>query len=564
MMRSIYILALATAACFGRPNRIDDKVTAALNNLVTLDARLDGDTTINYQNMASHKDFSHDNAPDPLYTAVSASSLTGATYKAYDNLIVFYQHADVDVEETVTSTWQDSISAFLDAVMNTKVVQSAQTFLVQQGLASADPAKFKDLLNSLWFTTYARNKALGSSGFESVFSGEVQGTNVIRFNNWLRYYEQEKAGLSNYHGWFTREKGVQLSLQFEWNNFQALETNMLLNTSPEFEIAVYTICALSGGECDMTINNQAVTIFASTLQSNGVTVIDQCYPAISASTGTTKKGSNTTKKPAQNDAALQSLVDQMRKADVDKAGPNDYTLDWGKLESGNKRTSTNPLFARVNEDLYKRPVYSTLISVFNNSLFTPDVCTAEPAMSGFRKATIQQMLDTWAATDVFNLFYQYLNSHGNAHATNVTTLKAYLWNLWFGTYSRCGSTLGSSGWEHVFVGEWRSGTLDGQHDWTRYYLLQKADHIIYHGYFSYVGNLTGTFQYTWDSEFKQKGGFLIGTSPVFDYALLSVCAMTHPGEAGCKFSIDGHPLSVTSYTQSCAAGTCLSTAYPEN
>ncbi|WKY15599.1 hypothetical protein Q1695_000798 [Nippostrongylus brasiliensis] len=531
MMRSIYILALATAACFGRPNRIDDKVTAALNNLVTLDARLDGDTTINYQNMASHKDFSHDNAPDPLYTAVSASSLTGATYKAYDNLIVFYQHADVDVEETVTSTWQDSISAFLDAVMNTKVVQSAQTFLVQQGLASADPAKFKDLLNSLWFTTYARNKALGSSGFESVFSGEVQGTNVIRFNNWLRYYEQEKAGLSNYHGWFTREKGVQLSLQFEWNNFQALETNMLLNTSPEFEIAVYTICALSGGECDMTINNQAVTIFASTLQSNGVTV---------------------------------SLVDQMRKADVDKAGPNDYTLDWGKLESGNKRTSTNPLFARVNEDLYKRPVYSTLISVFNNSLFTPDVCTAEPAMSGFRKATIQQMLDTWAATDVFNLFYQYLNSHGNAHATNVTTLKAYLWNLWFGTYSRCGSTLGSSGWEHVFVGEWRSGTLDGQHDWTRYYLLQKADHIIYHGYFSYVGNLTGTFQYTWDSEFKQKGGFLIGTSPVFDYALLSVCAMTHPGEAGCKFSIDGHPLSVTSYTQSCAAGTCLSTAYPEN
>ncbi|VDL78455.1 unnamed protein product [Nippostrongylus brasiliensis] len=177
------------------------------------------------------------------------------------------------------------------------------------------------------------------------------------------------------------------------------------------------------------------------------------------------------------------------------------------------------------------------------------VCTAEPAMSGFRKATIQQMLDTWAATDVFNLFYQYLNSQGNAHATNVTTLKAYLWNLWFGTYSRCGSTLGSSGWEHVFVGEWRSGTLDGQHDWTRYYLLQKADHIIYHGYFSYVGNLTGTFQYTWD---------------MFDYALLSVCAMTHPGEAGCKFSIDGHPLSVTSYTQSCAAGTCLSTAYPEN
>ncbi|KAK6031261.1 endoribonuclease XendoU [Ostertagia ostertagi] len=315
-----------------------------------------------------------------------------------------------------------------------------------------------------------------------------------------------------------------------------MQTSMLLNTSPEFEMAVYTICALNGGQ------------------------IDQCYPAISGSAPkTTKKSGGTTKKPSASDPDLQILVDNMRAADVDKAGPNDYTLDWGNKVSGNKKTSPNQLFAYVNETLFQRPVYATLIDVFNRNLFTPEVCTAEQAMTGFRKAGLQQVFDTWTATEVFNLAFQYLQKKGYSHATDMATLKTFLWNLWFGTYSRCSGALGSSGWEHVFVGEWKGTTVDGQHDWARYYLLQKAGNITYHGYFS---TLLAHFQHTWENELKQEGGFLIGTSPAFDFSLLTVCALIHPGSNGCKYSIDGHPLGVTSYTQECAAGTCLSTAYP--
>ncbi|ETN79793.1 hypothetical protein NECAME_09626 [Necator americanus] len=69
------------------------------------------------------------------------------------------------------------------------------------------------------------------------------------------------------------------------------------------------------------------------------------------------------------------------------------------------------------------------------------------------------------------------------------------------------------GFEHVFIGEWNGGTVDGQHSWVTYYNLQKASKINYHGYYTYVTNLTGTFQYTWGDELKKKGGFLIGTSP---------------------------------------------------
>ncbi|VDL79874.1 unnamed protein product [Nippostrongylus brasiliensis] len=252
MKHSICLFLLIVATCKGRPNPFDTKVSAALNNLVALDDRLDGDVTINYQinfffqNMASKKAFDHDNAQEPLYTKVPASRLNGATYKTFDNLIVscfhnlfillirsylkillgppskkgylpyhsktaFYQSPDIDTAETVTPAWEDSISAFLDAVIDTKVMQSAKAFLLEQGKTAADPEAFKSLLRSLWFTLYARREVIGSSGFEAVFAGEVRGSDVIRFNNWLRYYEQEKAGLINYHGWIARQKvGVQV------------------------------------------------------------------------------------------------------------------------------------------------------------------------------------------------------------------------------------------------------------------------------------------------------------------------------------------------------------------
>ncbi|EYB93068.1 hypothetical protein Y032_0186g1062 [Ancylostoma ceylanicum] len=545
------------------PDVDQTQVTTALNQLVQLDSRLDSDTVINYQNMASHKDFSHDNAPKPLFTSANENAMNGPTYKAMSNLITFYNNPDADTAEAMTPAWETSISAFLDTVVQTPVMKSAQSFLVGQGLASSDATTFKNQLHSLWFTMYARSTAAGSSGFEALFGGEVQNNNVIRFGNWLRFYQQEKGGQLNYHGWFEREVGVALSLQFSWNNWQALEFSMLLNSSPEFEMAAYTVCALTGGECKLTIKGQQVTIIAKTLTVNNVVTIDDCHPSLSSSGAVTQKPQSGTTKPSKpSDAKLQDLVNKMRAADVDKAGPGDYKLDWGSKETGTSDNSKNDLFVYVNETLYQRPVYANFITVVQKNLFTPDVCKAEASMSGFRKSQIQLMLDTWTSTQVFNLAFQFLKDNGNKHATDLDTFKTFLFNLWFGTYSRCNGPDGSSGFEHVFIGEWKSGTVDGQHSWVTYYNFQKADKINYHGYYSYVADLTGTFQYVWANQMKKKGGFLIGTSPAFDFSLFTVCSLMYSGNEGCRYSIDGHPLAVTSYTQSCDAGTCLSTSYP--
>jgi hypothetical protein len=55
--------------------------------------------------------------------------------------------------------------------------------------------------------------------------------------------------------------------------------------------------------------------------------------------------------------------------------------------------------------------------------------------------------------------------------------------------------------------------VDGQHNWVRYYLLEKAGNITYYGYYIHDNDLIGTMKYKWQSSLKEKGGFFISTSP---------------------------------------------------
>ncbi|VDD94612.1 unnamed protein product [Enterobius vermicularis] len=268
----------------------------------------------------------------------------------------------------------------------------------------------------------------------------------------------------------------------------------------------------------------------------------------------------------QNDAAavdkeLQAVVDNMRAADVDK--PTDYEINWGNKRSGTADTTKTPLYTRVNEDLFQRPVYKALIKMYDAKVFSPDVCVKEPDMNGFRKQYILNVFDTFTNTTVFQLAFKYLQSIGKAG--DWASFRPKLWTLWMGTYSRCSGTLGSSGFEHVFSGEWKGSKVDGHHSWVNYYRQEKAGDINYHGYVSYDDKLTGTFQYTWGKYLKKTGGFNTGTSPgmPFDFSLFSICALTKTG-GKCRYNLDGFPMGVTAYVQSCNEGTCLSTAYPTN
>uniref|UniRef100_A0A914UHX2 Endoribonuclease n=1 Tax=Plectus sambesii TaxID=2011161 RepID=A0A914UHX2_9BILA len=203
-----------------------------------------------------------------------------------------------------------------------------------------------------------------------------------------------------------------------------------------------------------------------------------------------------------------------------------------------------------------------LHQILDRNLFDPQVCDVE-STNGLKTGLEQQFINLVTNTTVFQLAYQYLQAHGAAGNDKPAFMQT-LFYLWFGTYSRCNPKIGSSGWEHVYSGEWNKDTIDGQHNWVRFYLLEKAGDMNYYGYYSHDGDLTGTFQYKWKTYLKEEGGFLIGTSPEFDFSLFTVCVLTASGSNACKFSIDGYPLAVTSYKQACAVGQCLSTSYPTN
>ena len=53
--------------------------------------------------------------------------------------------------------------------------------------------------------------------------------------------------------------------------------------------------------------------------------------------------------------------------------------------------------------------------------------------------------------------------------------------LWFGMYPRVSGKLGSSGFEHVFLGELKNG-ITGLHSWLRYYIEEKNGLMNYLGY----------------------------------------------------------------------------------
>ena len=58
----------------------------------------------------------------------------------------------------VTDGEIDENSRFLDAIMETELMQETQAFLVGKGRATEDTDEFKSLLYKLWFRLYRRSR----------------------------------------------------------------------------------------------------------------------------------------------------------------------------------------------------------------------------------------------------------------------------------------------------------------------------------------------------------------------------------------------------------------------
>jgi hypothetical protein len=107
---------------------------------------------------------------------------------------------------------------------------------------------------------------------------------VQGLHNWVRFQQLEASGEANYLGHWKRVelggRATGLAFTFTWAGQQKPFGSMLVGTSPEVELALYTTCLLARGEtCRARLGGRAVTLTVHTFDRSPVT----CH--LSPSTG---------------------------------------------------------------------------------------------------------------------------------------------------------------------------------------------------------------------------------------------------------------------------------------
>ncbi|KAL4005924.1 hypothetical protein ACER0C_005637 [Sarotherodon galilaeus] len=258
------LLAVFLSGLNGSRPAVNQELSTILNELWSLDVNrmTPGiDYTISVQGRASFvsqgSQTVQDHASQPLFSNVNESKLRNiTTFSSFMTLLDNYERS-TGVTEQVTTEELTEMEFFLDAVLETKVMKRAHQYLVRKGQSSSDLRLFKKQLNLIWFHLYhrQRNTGLDSSGFEHVFVGETKsGTEIIGFHNWVQFYLQEKNQHLDYKGYKAREHDLPdqddhvLNLQFSWHGVVKPIGSAFIGTSPEFEMAVFTIVFLMNTE----------------------------------------------------------------------------------------------------------------------------------------------------------------------------------------------------------------------------------------------------------------------------------------------------------------------------
>jgi poly(U)-specific endoribonuclease len=201
-----------------------------------------------------------DAASDPLFTSVDDGALQRDTFKAFIALLNNYD-ADVGSEENLSNAERQEVTDFLDAILETGPMQFCHRYChaKKPDEVPESLSEFRELLFKIWFELYNRSRGghADSSGFEHVFVGEVKDGDVSGFHNWIQFYLEEMRGKVDYRGYIKpRAQGDAhagsddhiLTLQFAWGGVEKFVGTCFIGVSPEFEMALYTMCFLTGDE----------------------------------------------------------------------------------------------------------------------------------------------------------------------------------------------------------------------------------------------------------------------------------------------------------------------------
>lgn len=179
------------------------------------------------------------------------------------------------------------------------------------GKVTRDPKTHRDLVKRIWFTLYSRGRGrIGSSAFEHVFLSETKNGTITGLHNWVYFHDEEVAGRIDYKGWLKKvelgrvgfprwpcrtvliyqqlnnmhflQKGAVVKYRFSHNNINKPVNAMFVGTSPELEMALYTLCfeVRPDKECPISLGGNKILIRTHTFRYRGKNLIGSAFPEI--------------------------------------------------------------------------------------------------------------------------------------------------------------------------------------------------------------------------------------------------------------------------------------------
>ncbi|KAG8585549.1 hypothetical protein GDO81_005068 [Engystomops pustulosus] len=251
-----------------------------------------GDIILNIQHKlpSSQTGTGTDFSSQKLFTYVNEAKLfSRPTFARLISLLDNYVKNTGTVESVSDEKIQEQ-NAFIDKIFQTTVMRKLSSFLISKGYYTSVESFVSDL-RVMWFGLYSRSKgSLDSSGFEHVFHGEIHKGKISGFHSWVTLYLLEKAGEVNYlsyssDGPWTSYPDV-FTFQFKWSTYLKSVGSFFIGSSPEFEIAIYTLCYVTRPNrmCTVKLGGSSLKIqtysWPNSSYGNGKRYLASSYPNI--------------------------------------------------------------------------------------------------------------------------------------------------------------------------------------------------------------------------------------------------------------------------------------------
>lgn len=248
--------------------------------------------------------------------------------------------------------------------------------------------------------------------------------------------------------------------------------------------------------------------------------------------------------PPDADTTFNEAVQKLWDLDARLTPNKDYKIDVqsSKHPCYKGDAADEPLFTYVKPAVFRKPTFTTFVALLNNySAFTGETEDVTEQELQENRAFLNEIMKTAP----MKYCHQYciaknVTYKGEEISESESEFKRILNSIWFELYSRSGGRKDSSGFEHVFVGEVKNGSVSGFHNWIMFYLEEKRGKVDFRGYIkprsreSFTAETNDddpvlTLQFKWNGVEKFVGTSFIGVTPEFEMALYTMAFMAAEG-----------------------------------